>query len=30
MEFLTQAIAQVTWQHVVMWIVGGLLIFLAI
>ncbi len=30
MEFLTEAITLITWKHVVMWIVGGLLIFLAI
>ena len=30
MEFLVEAIRLVTWQHVVMWIIGGLLIFLAI
>lgn len=30
MEFLVETIAAVTWQHVVMWLIGGLLIFLAI
>ncbi|MBO5305105.1 MAG: sodium ion-translocating decarboxylase subunit beta, partial [Clostridia bacterium] len=30
MEFLIESISLVTWQHVVMWIIGGLLIFLAI
>ncbi len=29
-EFLIEALSQVSWQHVVMWIIGGLLIFLAI
>ncbi len=29
-SFLTEAFAAVTWQHVVMWIIGGVLIFLAI
>lgn len=30
MEFLIETISAVTWQHVVMWLIGGLLIFLAI
>lgn len=30
MEFLLEAISQVTWQHVVMWAIGILLIYLAI
>ncbi len=30
MYFLTQTIAAVEWQHIVMWVIGGLLIFLAI
>ncbi|MBQ3095135.1 MAG: sodium ion-translocating decarboxylase subunit beta [Clostridia bacterium] len=30
MEFLVEYISQVTWQQVVMWCIGGLLIFLAI
>lgn len=30
MDFLIESISQVTWQNVVMWIIGGLLIFLAI
>ena len=30
MEFLLECISQVTWQQVVMWCIGGLLIFLAI
>ena len=30
MEFLYEAIAAVTWKHVVMWIIGGILIYLAI
>ena len=30
MDFLIQAISAVEWQHVVMWVIGGLLIFLAI
>ena len=30
MQFLAEAIKLVTWQHVVMWIIGALLIFLAI
>ena len=29
MQFLAEAIKLVTWQHVVMWIIGALLIFLA-
>lgn len=30
MQFLYETIVNVTWQHVVMWIIGGILIFLAI
>lgn len=30
MEFLTEAISQITWQHVVMWVIGFVLIYLAI
>lgn len=30
MQFLIDTIAQVQWQQVVMWIIGGILIFLAI
>ncbi len=30
MDFLIESISQVTWQNVVMWLIGGLLIFLAI
>jgi len=30
MEFLIEAIQEVTWQHVVMWLIGFLLIYLAI
>ncbi len=30
MEFLYEAIAAVTWKHAVMWIIGGILIYLAI
>ena len=30
MNFLTETIAAVTWQQVVMWLIGGLLIYLAI
>lgn len=30
MSFLWESITNIEWQHVVMWIVGGLLIFLAI
>ena len=30
MEFLVEYISQVTWQQLVMWCIGGLLIFLAI
>ena len=30
MEFLVEYISQVTWQQVVMWCIGGLLIYLAI
>ncbi len=30
MDFLIESISQVTWQNVVMWIIGGILIFLAI
>ncbi len=30
MEFLYENLIQVTWQHLVMWIIGGVLIFLAI
>ncbi len=30
MEFLWEAVSLITWQQVVMWVIGGLLIFLAI
>ena len=30
MDFLIESISQVTWQNVVMWLIGGLLIFLAV
>ena len=30
MQFLYETLAAVTWQHVVMWLIGGILIFLAI
>ena len=30
MEFLTETLSNVTWQHAVMWLIGGVLIFLAI
>ncbi len=30
MEFLIETIAQITWQQVVMWVIGGLLIYLAV
>ena len=30
MEFLIETLAKVTWQHAVMWLIGGILIFLAI
>lgn len=30
MEFLIETFQAVTWQHVVMWLIGGILIFLAI
>ncbi len=30
MNFLIETVAQITWQQVVMWAIGGLLIFLAI
>jgi len=30
MEFLTQGITQITWQQILMWIIGGALIYLAI
>ena len=30
MDFLIESISQVTWQNAVMWLIGGLLIFLAI
>ena len=30
MEFLLQGFAELTWQQVVMWVIGGLLIYLAI
>ena len=30
MEFLLESIQLLTWQHVLMWVIGGLLIFLAI
>lgn len=30
MDFLIESISQVTWQNIVMWLIGGLLIFLAI
>lgn len=30
MEFLYENLLNLTWQHVVMWIIGGILIFLAI
>lgn len=30
MEILYENFANITWQHVVMWVIGGLLIFLAI
>lgn len=29
-SFLTEALSAVTWKHVVMWVIGGVLIFLAI
>lgn len=30
MDFLIETVQAVTWEHVVMWVIGGLLIFLAI
>ncbi len=30
MDFLVEAVSQVTWQQVLMWVIGGVLIFLAI
>lgn len=30
MEFLIKTLSNVTWQHAVMWLIGGVLIFLAI
>lgn len=30
MEFLIQGITQITWQQILMWIIGGVLIYLAI
>lgn len=30
MDFLIESVSQVSWQNVVMWLIGGLLIFLAI
>lgn len=30
MEFLIETLSKVTWQHAVMWLIGGILIFLAI
>lgn len=30
MEFLIETLSNVTWQHAVMWLIGGVLIFLAI
>ncbi len=30
MEFLIETLSNVTWQHAVMWLIGGILIFLAI
>ena len=30
MEFLIEAVKELQWQQVAMWIIGGLLIFLAI
>ncbi len=30
MDFLIESISQITWQNVVMWVIGGILIFLAI
>ena len=30
MEFLIKTLSNVTWQHAVMWLIGGILIFLAI
>ena len=30
MDFLLQAVREITWQMPVMWLIGGLLIFLAI
>ncbi len=30
MEFLYETLLKVTWQHAVMWVIGGILIFLAI
>ncbi len=30
MQFLLESLSQITWQHVVMWLIGAVLIFLAI
>ena len=30
MEFLIQGITQITWQQILMWVIGGALIYLAI
>ncbi len=30
MDFLIESVSQVTWQNVLMWLIGGILIFLAI
>ncbi len=30
MEYLLQSVSQITYQHVIMWVIGGILIFLAI
>ena len=30
MDFLIESVSQVSWQNVVMWVIGGILIFLAI
>ena len=30
MEFLYETIISITWQQVVMWLIGGILIYLAI
>lgn len=30
MDFLLEAVKEIEWQHVVMWLIGGVLIFLAI